>query len=183
MNEEWRDIEGYEGRYQISDRGRVKALPHRQPGAYSNKEIIRKQTHDTYGYPIVSLSKNGKTKTFTVHRLVAKAFIPNPDNLKEVNHKDEDKDNNSANNLEWCTTKYNLTYGHRLDCARGERNHLHKLTEEQVNEIRRIYIKGDLQFGQSALSKKYGVTHQTIGLIVRNEIWKHLLKEENTHDP
>lgn len=175
MTEEvWKDIEGYEGAYQISNFGRVKALARPIPGAYKNREFIKKTTHDTYGYSIVGLSINGKSNTYTVHRLVAKAFVPNPNGLKEVNHKDENKDNNRADNLEWCTTQYNLTYGHRLDCARGENNSKHKLTEDQVREIRRIYIKGDRKFGQSALGKRYGVQHQTIGFIVRKKSWKHI---------
>ena len=178
MKEIWKDIEGYEGSYQISNYGRVKALPRQIPGAYNNREFIKKITHDNYGYPIVGLSKNGRSKTFTVHRLVAKAFLPNPHGLKEVNHKDENKENNCSENLEWCTTQYNLTYGHRLDCARGEKNHLHKLTEEQIREIRKIYVKGDPEFGQSALGRKFGVAHGTIAWIVDGKSWKHI-KEEN----
>ena len=180
MTEEvWKDIYGYEGAYQVSSFGRIKALPRNIPGAYKNREFIKKTTHDTYGYPIVSLSKNGKSKTFTIHRLVAKAFIPNPNpnRLKEVNHKDENKDNNHTENLEWCTTQYNLTYGHRLDCAKGERNKLHKLTEEQIKEIRQTYIKGNLQYGSSALGKKYGVSHTAIRFIVRNKTWKHIKED------
>lgn len=173
MKEVWKDIQGYEGLYQISSLGRVKAFPRPIPGAYKNREFIKKTSHDNYGYPIVGLSKNGKSKTFTIHRLVAKAFIPNPDCLKEVNHKDENKDNNCEDNLEWCTTQYNLTYGHRLDCAKGERNHLHKLTEDQVAEIRRIYKKGDPEFGLSALGRKYNVSHTAIEWIVKRKSWKH----------
>lgn len=182
MEEIWKDIDGYEGLYQISTLGRVKALARDIPGAYKNKEFIKKLSHDMYGYPQVGLSRNSKYSPKKVHRLVAIAFIPNPNGYKEVNHKDENKDNNHVDNLEWCTTQYNLTYGHRLDCARGEKNHKHKLSEEQIKEIRKVYVKGGLVFGQSALSKKYGVSHQCIGFIVRNQSWKHI-KEVTKNDP
>lgn len=169
MTEEWRDIEGYEGSYSVSNLGRVKSL--KRP--WRKKDRILNPSTDNYGYPIVSIK--GKTKT--VHRLVAKAFIPNPLNLPEVNHKDEVKTNNKAENLEWCTTQYNLTYGSRLDCARGERNEKHKLTATDVLEIRRTYVKGDREYGQSALAKRYGVKHPSIAAIVNRTSWKHLKEE------
>ena len=136
------------------------------------------QSKDKDGYLIVGLYRDGKCKTVRVHRIVAKAFIDNPHNLPEINHIDEDKTNNHVENLEWCTTAYNLTYGHRLECVRGEKAPKAKLTPDQVEEIRRIYIKGDLEFGQSALGKKYGVSHPAIACIVKNKTWRHLLKEE-----
>ena len=107
-----------------------------------------------------------------VSRIVAKAFIPNPNEYPEVNHKDENNQNNRVDNLEWCTTQYNLTYGHRLDCAKGENNNRHKLSREQVEEIRRVYKKGDPEFGQSALGRKYGVAHGSIAAIVKWKSWK-----------
>lgn len=177
MSEEiWKDIQGFEGCYQISNFGRVKSLTRSSSGKRPIDQII-KQGYDKDGYNIITLhnAKNGvKRKTFRVHRLVANAFLLNPVCLPEINHIDENKTNNNVNNLEWCTTKYNLTYGHRLDCARGERNDKHKLTKEQVLEIRKIYKKGDLQFGQSALAKKYGVKHQSIADIVNRKSWKHI---------
>ena len=102
----WCQIKGYEGQYQVSDQGRVKSLKF-------GKERIRKPSRDTYGYLFVNLCKNGEKKMYLVHRLVAKTFIPNPYNLQEVNHKDENKTNNSVQNLEWCDSKYNNNYGTR----------------------------------------------------------------------
>lgn len=94
-------IKGYEN-YEITEKGEV---------INTTTGRILKQNISTVGYLQVNLSKNGKAKTFQVHRLVAEAFIPNPQNLPEVNHRDEDKTNNTMNNLEWCTRQYNLNYG------------------------------------------------------------------------
>ena len=108
MEEEiWCTINGYEGQYQVSDQGRVRSLKF-------GKERIRKPIRNTQGYLQVDLWKNGDIKNWLVHRLVAQAFIPNPDNLPQVNHKDEDKENNSVQNLEWCDGKYNINYGTRI---------------------------------------------------------------------
>lgn len=104
MNTEiWKDIEQYEGLYQVSNFGCVKRLP----SFHCKKEHILKPHICSTGYYVVVLSKNGKTKTHKVHRLVAKAFVPNPHCLNEVSHLDESRTNNFANNLTWCTPKEN----------------------------------------------------------------------------
>lgn len=105
--EEWRDIKGYEGLYQVSDQGRVKSLNYK----LTEKEKILKPIKNIRGYWKVNLSKNGKQKTYFIHRIVAQVFIPNPKNMPEINHKNEDKSNNTASNLEWCDRKYNINYG------------------------------------------------------------------------
>lgn len=102
----WKDIPGYEGLYQVSNEGRVKTA--RRKGTFGGLARMRPMQH---GYIGVDLCREGKRKTHMVHRLVAQAFISNPDNLPEINHKDENKTNNHANNLEWCTRRYNLMYG------------------------------------------------------------------------
>lgn len=104
MKEIWKDIDGYEGLYQVSSFGRVHSL---------YKNIILKGVKATGGYTIVNLSKNGSTSTKTIHRLVAQVFIPNPENKPEVNHIDEDKSNNRVDNLEWMTAKENVNHGTR----------------------------------------------------------------------
>lgn len=108
MTEEiWKPIPGWEGFYEISNLGQVKALNYKCLGVVK----IIKQSTSCYGYKVVGLSKKGKTKQCFVHRLVALAFVPNPCQYPIVNHKDENKVNNNAENLEWCTNKYNLSYG------------------------------------------------------------------------
>ena len=119
MNEEiWKDIEGYEGIYQISNYGRVKSLE-RWVKIGDNKRIIKSGIRtikiNNSGYNIISLFKDGKEKTCLIHRLVAEAFIPNPENLPEINHKDENKTNNRVDNLEWCTHEYNTKHGTRIE--------------------------------------------------------------------
>ena len=110
MTEEWRDIAGYEGIYQVSNFGRVKRATATR--RFNDEHIL--QAHDDHhGYDQVRLCKDGKQITAKVSRLVATAFLPNPDNLPEVNHKDEDKTNNCVTNLEWCTHIYNSRYGTR----------------------------------------------------------------------
>ena len=101
---EWKDIEGYEGLYQISNEGEIRNVRNNK-----NLKIFKTK----YGYFHVILSKNGKTKQHIVHRIVADAFIPNPKNYPCVNHKNECKDDNSVENLEWCDWKYNCNYGTR----------------------------------------------------------------------
>ena len=111
MEEVWKDIVGYEGKYQVSNLGRVKSLNYR---GNTNKEVIMTITKNKNGYLKIGLSKNNKRKNYLIHRLVAQAFIDNPNKYDEVNHKDEDKSNNRVENLEWCTHKENCYYGTRI---------------------------------------------------------------------
>lgn len=109
-NEEWRDIVGYEGLYQISNMGRVKGLPRISHFGNRTKRIptrILKPTISKRGYYVIGLSKDSKTKTYTIHRLLMKAFVPNPENKRAIDHIDTNKLNNSLSNLRWCTDKEN----------------------------------------------------------------------------
>lgn len=104
MHEIWTDIANYEGLYQVSNTGKVKSL---------KRGIIMKPETTRLGYKRVQLSKEGRYKHFFIHQLVARAFIPNPHGYPFINHKDENPSNNNLDNLEWCTQRYNLKYGHR----------------------------------------------------------------------
>ena len=105
MEEIWKDIHGYEGLYRISNFGQVYSV---------KRKKLLKLINSHHGYKRVRLYTNiNEWKTFAVHRLVAQKFIPNPNNLPEVNHKDDNHSNNNVDNLEWCTRKYNVNYGNR----------------------------------------------------------------------
>lgn len=119
--EEWRAIEGFEN-YEVSNLGRIRRI-----------EYV-KQREDFNGYPIVSLYKDGKGKTLKVHRLVAKAFIENPNNLPQVNHIDEVKTHNNVTNLEWCSQQYNNSWGTRLD----------RIAAKHCKPIQQLSINGTL---------------------------------------
>lgn len=109
MMEEWRAVPGYEGLYEVSNIGNVRNV--------RRNTLLRLQKTNN-GYIQVWLYKNGISTGLKVHRLVAQAFLPNPDNLPMINHKDEDRTNNRVENLEWCDAKYNNTYGTRQDKVR-----------------------------------------------------------------
>lgn len=114
-NEKWKPVVGYEGLYEVSNFGRVKSL---------RRGIIMKLQINQDGYPYVGLFRDGKPKMKTVHRLVALAFLENPQNYPEVNHIDEVKHHNNVENLEWCTHKHNLTCGTVLQ--RNEESNLRR---------------------------------------------------------
>lgn len=115
MKEEfWKPVVGYEGLYEVSSLGRVRSLNRgvfQQGRVQKYKGCIMSQFIGSHGYYSVRLSNHNKKKTFLVHRIAAEAFIPNTNNLPVVNHKDEDRKNNSIDNLEWCTIAYNVNYG------------------------------------------------------------------------
>jgi len=148
MIELWKDIKNYEGLYQVSNLGNVKSVDrYVYAGDNSNHKYqhIKERNLKLSGgdkYIQVHLCKNGKIKAFLVHRLVAEAFIPNPDNLPCINHKDENPKNNQAENLEWCTYKYNNEYNERIDkckhkisqTLKGKPRNV-KLTDEQRKNI------------------------------------------------
>ena len=120
----WKDIPGYEGLYKISNYGRVKSLKRYRPNGSKSQlvpEKIKKGTDNRCGYLVVTLSKSSKTKKNYIHRLVGIAFLPNPFNLPEINHKDEDKSNNKIDNLEWCSSLYNTNYGTGIIRGRKKR--------------------------------------------------------------
>ena len=106
--EVWKDIEGYEGHYKISNKGNVYSC-----FSKTNMKIQKRKNN----YKYIDLFKHNKRKRFSIHRLVAQAFIPNIYNYKEINHKDENPLNNNVDNLEWCSHKYNMNYGTRIKRA------------------------------------------------------------------
>ena len=120
MQEIWKDVVGYEGLYQVSNMGRVKSFC-QSTKFHKQKEFILKPSLINTGYEVVTLYSKEKRKKFQIHRLVATAFIPNPNNLPCVNHKDENKENNSVENLEWCDYVYNSNYGTGIERSKEKR--------------------------------------------------------------
>lgn len=120
MKEVWKDIEDYEGLYQVSNLGRVKVLTHKSWNGYKYwmkpGKILKQTLQTNKKYLFVTLSDgHNHSRKFRTHRLVAKAFVPNPKGLNQVNHLDEDSLNNKANNLEWVSAKQNINYGHHKE--------------------------------------------------------------------
>ena len=146
MKEVWKDIKGYEGKYQISNQGRVKSLIFSNRQATFKKERILKQRDNTNYYQ-VSLSKNNVVKQYLIHRLVAEAFIENPDNLPCVNHKDGNKKNNNINNLEWCNYSYNTKHSYNIGLQRvpkGENHWSYGKPSKKRKKIKQYDLKENL---------------------------------------
>ena len=174
MIEEWREIEGFDGFYQISNTGKVRSQGDNR-GNKSGKWRLRSlsKTHD--GYLKVRLIHKKKDKTCRVHVLVARAFIPNPDNFDTVNHKDGDKTNNHVDNLEWTNRSQQMIHAYQnglKKAVRGSENSQAKLTDDDVRYIRTHYKRQSREFGTVALGKKFGVTNVVIGKIIRGETYK-----------
>ncbi len=149
---------------QVSDTGQV----------FSHGKLIRGEITRN-GYVRIHVSHRTVQHKFLVHRLVAEAFIPNPMNLPQVNHKDGNKQNNSVENLEWCSASENQKHAYKtgLKSANGEKNGQCKLSEKDVIEIRKVYVKGKhSEFNSYGLARKYGVNPKTIQDIVNGKLWR-----------
>lgn len=174
MNTEiWKDIENFEGLYQISNLGRVRSvdrvvhiLDPKSNREYDRHfpECIKSTNLDTKGYVMVTLKKDGKTSRYRIHRLVAKAFIPNPNNLPQVNHKDENKENNCMSNLEWCTNDYNGTYGTRI--LRISEKRRGKSTRNSI----KVEILGIVYESLTKAGQAIGVSGDTIKRRIENKV-------------
>lgn len=149
MEEIWKDVEGYESLYQISNQGKVRSLDRSVINNGSIQFIkgkILKPINNGHGYLYINLCKDSKIKRTAIHRLVAKAFIYNPDNLSQVNHKNEIKSDNRVENLEWCDSKYNANYGNRnAKCTESKRNKYGKKVKQYDtnNNLINIIYMGD----------------------------------------
>lgn len=168
-DEQWRDVVGYEGLYQVSNFGRVKSF-------HKGKVIIRKPVTLSDGYQQVSLDKNGKRKCMGIHVLVAKMFIPNPENKPMVDHYDRNPANNTVRNLSWVTNSENQRRAVELGSKKcGCDNPRSNLSSEQVREIRRLYVRRSHEFGSVALAKMFGVSVSTIKRIVNGTSYKNVV--------
>jgi len=180
----WQDIKGYEGYYQISNKGRLKVLGAyiKNLGNFANgylkKVNIKEIAVDRNGYCITKLCRDGKCRPRKIHRLVAQAFLPNPKNLPQVNHIDGNKENNSVENLEWISARDNIIHAWETglknnDHLKGSNSPHAKLTEEQVIEIRRLYDNKIRRY--SELLKDYPMcSADMLKNIIKRRTWKHI---------
>lgn len=170
--EEWRNVTGdaieFHNDYQVSNFGRIKSFK-------CGKVTILKPNSDGNGYLCIQFKKGNNEKQFKVHRLVAQAFIPNPDNKLEVNHRDKsgDKRNNCVENLEWATRSENMQHAYDTGlCKKGCENWQAKLTAEQVREIRRDCVPFNRKCGFTEFAKKFNVSANVIRLAYYRETYK-----------
>lgn len=172
--EEWKDIKGYEGRYQISTFGRVKSF------VVSKKGRIRKPVL-AQGYPQVDLKGNGdgSGEAKKVHRLVGIHFIPNPDDLPEINHKKGDRADPRVWMIEWSTASDNMKHAYRvlgkpnnLVNQRGEGHYNSKFKEEDILNMRAMYASG--KYTQKQIAEIYGERSGCINRIIKRLRWKHI---------
>ena len=174
--EKWIKIPYNEEYYQISTYGRVKS-------SQNGKVKILKPCLNTKGYLCVFLFKNKNRKIFTIHQLVADAFIPNPDNKPEVDHKFNNKFDNYFENLRRVTSSENKKYAYETGAKKSGQEHQQaKLTNEQVRWIRKNYIPGDSEFGQGALAKNFDMSQSAISFIISGRSYKHVKDDEKKED-
>lgn len=170
----WKDIEFGNGRYKISSYGRIKSF-------FNGITKILKPALEKCGYFYIQLNYNGKHRDLKIHRLVAEAFIPNPENKKTVNHIDGNKMNNFVNNLEWATYKENNLHALETGLLKsGGESSMAKLTDEEAVWCRSVYIPRDKAFGIKPLAKKLGVSEDIIFNIVHGERYKNAEKNIST---
>ena len=158
----WKTIQDYGGLYQVSNTGKVRDLKNHIKSVYKNNK----------GYVCLSLYYNGKTYHPTVHRLVAKAFIPNPNNYEQVNHKDCNKENNSAENLEWCNQRYNYNEGMRtFQYSKNEEHYFAKLKNSDIPIIYELYKLG---FTRATVAKIFSINPSSLEAIEKGISYREL---------
>lgn len=181
-NEEWRDVVGYEGLYQVSNQGRVKSLERKDCLGRTVKERFLKPITDHYGYQVVGLCTGGKQKMHKVHRLVCQAFHENPENKLDVNHINENKTDNRIENLEWSTRKENLNHG-----TRNERSA--KALSKPIGQYTRDGELVKIWPSAAKVERRAGFDHSTISKVAIGKrktaygfIWKYIERKEKITD-
>ena len=175
--EEWRPAVGWEGLYEVSNQGRVKSLAKSwisANGSVRTKEETPKAVRKNKGYLITTLHKQAKATTVSVHRLVADAFIPKIKGKSIVNHIDSNRSNNNVCNLEWVTTKENVTHALLKGNMKmnGSKNKSSVLVESQVREMRKKWKSGNYTY--VSMAAEYGVGRQTVHNIINYANWRHI---------
>ena len=163
----WKTIPYGNGDYEVSTCGRVKSFKHHEV------KIMKPSLHNC-GYLCVELFENGKAKKCKIHRLVAEAFIPNPENKPMVDHIFNNKFDNYFENLRWVTASENNYYAYETGASKsGEASYQSKLSNLQAQWCRSVYIPGDKNFGAAALGRKFGVDPSSMLKVVNGESYKH----------
>lgn len=174
MEEIFKPIKRYELLYEISNLGRIKSLAKKWSNGYKDETFLSLKPSKS-GYVTVRLNKDGIKESFSLHFLVASHFIENPNNLKEVNHKDHIRHNNVFGNLQWVTHADNIRYGYLdgfVTGARGEKSPVAKLSNEKVLEIRSLYKSG--KYTQQDLANLFNQKRNNIAKIINNKRWTHI---------
>lgn len=167
-NDEWRTIADAP-MYEVSSSGKVRRSI---PGQGTRAGLVLSPCETKKGYAMVHLSDNGRRFSSYVHRLVATAFIPNPNSHPQVNHIDSNKSNNDVSNLEWCTNRQNRSHAVRsMTHAFGSRHGFAKLSEIDVMFVRMWFDRG---FSKAEIARAFGIGHPAVFKIVRNERWRHV---------
>jgi hypothetical protein len=164
----WKDINDYESIYQINQKGDLKSLKRKTTGTFTSIDKLIRKDLNKKGYYTYTLCKNGKSQRKLLHRLLAKAFIPNPNNYPCVNHIDGNPLNNDLSNLEWCTYSYNTIHGYEKN---GRLNPNRKLKESEVIEIKEK-LKNPYWGIVRDLSIEYNVSNWIISLIKNFKSYK-----------
>ena len=170
-HEIWRDIDGYEGIYMVSNMGRVKSF-------YGIGEMLLTPSANRGGYMYVVLTKDKVRKSRKVHTLVGRAFLPNPENKPLVHHRDTNRGNNLLSNLKWATHQENSDYAAQMGSYAKEKGCASpkaKLTEEQVRYIRENYVPRHREFGANALARKFNVCTNTISSLVNYRTYQDIM--------
>ena len=174
QQEEWRDIPGYEGIYQVSNLGRMKSMDRIDPLGRHRRERLKVPTPSQFGYLLVTVCKNAEAKRCSLHSLVMLAFVGERPHGYDINHINGDKTDNSVANLEYCSTSHNIAHSYANGfqvSIKGERQHNAKLNEDTVREIRRRHENGEQQ---KTLAGEYAVSTTVIWNIVHRHTWKHV---------
>ena len=169
----WKPVNGYDGMYEVSNHGRVRSYATYRGVKHRETPRIMTGAKTLSGYHFVKFTYNGKKPCPKRHRLVAEAFIPNPENKPEINHVDGNKDNNHVSNLEWCTGQENKDHAIKNGLtARGVRNCKSKITPKEVKEIRKMYSTGD--YYQKDIANVFGLKQSQVSKIILKHSWSHI---------